>query len=274
MRPVRAGRRQAGRRHARTRVAGLLGAALVGPWLMGAMAASPTDQVELSGQTGQYVFTPVCSSRAMQVRHSEAQVRWTHRTQPDTALGATVVTHLDLYASRAIKQEQDNANGREELELWLMLRGQVGLDWSWFGFRLGLGGGGLWDDAENAERASDDTSTTTGTTKMDWQWVIPAVSLRVGPQRLHVRLAIADGTWQLRPTDLTLGVGIGDGGDDPEAPRDLRGYLGVGGDLRDSSSDPFFYAGARMNLVTINVGLQGRVGPDGWSGGLWLGLPL
>ena len=52
------------------------------------------------------------------------------------------------------------------------------------------------------------------------------------------------------------------------------GLLGVGGDLRDSSSDPFFYAGARMNLVTINVGLQGRVGPDGWSGGLWLGLPL
>ena len=186
-------------------------------------------------------------------------------------MGGTVVTHLDLYASRATKEPQSNPNRDNETELWLMLRGQVGLDWRLVGFRLGLGGGGLWEDTVATTQSSSGGTTAS---EFDWEWIIPAISLRLGSQRLHVRFALADGTWQLRPTDMTLGVGFGDGGEDTQAPRDLQGYVGVGGDLRDASSDPFFYAGARMNMVSFKVGLQGRLGPDGWSGGLWFGLPL
>ncbi|MCO4760123.1 MAG: hypothetical protein KC502_01385 [Myxococcales bacterium] len=251
----------------RARIFALLCCAALGPWMMGALAASPSDQVEVSGQGGEYIFTPICSGQRLQVRHAEAQLRWTHRGQTRQVLGGTFVSHVDMYGSTARKTDQSDAaneaGSREGDEMWLLLRAQVGLDWSLLGIKVGAAGGRRSFTPRNLNHRRSAEPV-----------IIPAMSLRLGPQHVHFRSALGDGNWQLRPTDLTFGIGLGDGGTDMTAPRDIRGFIGVGGDMVDASSDTFFYGGVRMNTHPLRVGVQGRVGSDGWAAGLWFGMPL
>ena len=247
----------------RQRIVLLWTIALMTPWLLASMNAEPRDSLEASGQGGSYIYTPACGT-PMQVVHSEAQLRWTHRKRPT---GASFVSHVDLYGSWADGESRRSDDNETESKRLVLLRAQAGVDWSILGFRLGAAGGVDW-----IQRNSGDPGDLGESTRD--LLILPAGSVRLGPQWLHFRTDLNSGTWGLRPMELTMGIGLGSDVGDAAIESPLQVFAGWGGELIDAPADGFVYLGARIQTAELGFGLQTRFGPDGAGGGLWMALPL
>ncbi len=245
----------------RRRIVLLWTIAVVTPWLLATMAVQPSDTLEASGQGGNYIYTPACGT-PMQVVHGESQLRWTHRSAT-----SPLVTHLDFYGSWSDSESRRSDDDLTETKWMGLLRAQGGIDWSIVGFRLGAAGGYSW-----TERSGNQNAEPSGTTSNPI--LLPAGSVRLGPQWLNFRSELNTGDWSLRPMELKFGVAFGTGSDDPSADQPVQFYLGWGGELIDATSDGFAYFGARLQTDQLGFGLQTRFGSDGGAGGIWIGLPI
>jgi len=252
----------------RPRLALLIAIPILAPALISGVFAASDDRVEVAGQRGSYVYTPICTDRLLQVRHSEGQVRWRHRGPPEALLQSTFSVQLDAYGSVNRHEPADGGPFVLINERWALGRLQLGFDWTYIGLRWGAAGGARWTERfENnggVRRSNKSTSAL----------FLPAGSLRIGTQALHLRGAISDGTWQMRPGDVSLGVGFGSGFAHPQAELPLRAFIGFGNDLRDASADGFACVGVRSDMGPVGVGALGRFGPDGWALGMMLSRSL
>ncbi len=251
---------------ARGRILVLLAVCAMLPWLLGALAADDR-RLEVTGGGGSYTFVPVCSSRVVQVRHGDAQLRLTNRHGTLGSLGGSIVSHLDGVVT-VEKRKNDGPDNNESADVDRMiavLRAQIGMDWTWIGLRLGVAGG--------VRRDSLPTSTGSFAVQTSF-FPLPAASLRLGPPLLHGRIGIADGTWDPRFSAFNLGLGfsLADVGPDSHDVG-MRGFVGFGADIVDSNKG-YFVFGLRIPIENAEIGLQGRVGGEGASGNVYLGLPL
>ncbi len=244
------------------------------PWLLGALT-QPRQRLEVQATGGRYEFVPVCGGRVVQVKHGDALLRLQSRHGPLGAIGGDLVTAVDGAISVESRRGEALANetpapGQQQVDesqvvtsrTFTYARVAGGVDWRWLGLRLGALAGIRFEDDTLGNRRREPRA-------------FPAFALRLGPPAIHLRMSLADGQWDTRPTVLQFGavLGLPSHPDDHEPA--LRGFVGIGGDLQDGNGE-FATLGFRYRIEGsgAELGLQGRMGSNGVAMGLTFGVPL
>ena len=184
-------------------------------------------------------------------------------------LGGDAVTDVDLAGSRESRNgdREQAVPGTSTTRLvdvrrtTLVARLAGGIDWEYVGFRLGMAGIGMFDHGTDGLRTNEFTP-------------MPALALRLGPEALHLRGSVADGTWDLRPSSTQVGLGFALARDLDDHEPFLRGFVGFSGDLIDANNG-YAAAGLRLRVAEgFAVGGQARAGHEGAAAGMYFGVPF